>query len=38
MSIACGLLLRGGGPAHVDARGQREGGQKPDFIVDIING
>src|SRR6218665_2834017 len=24
--------------AHVDACGQGEGGQKPDFFVDIING
>jgi len=27
-----------GGPAHVDACGQREGGQKPDIFVDVING
>src|SRR6218665_513472 len=27
-----------GGPAHVEACGQREGGQKRDFFVDVING
>jgi len=27
-----------GSPAHVDASGQRGGGQKPDFFVDVING
>jgi len=27
-----------GGQAHVDTCGQREGGQKPDFFVDVING
>jgi len=29
---------RGKGQAHVDACGQREGGQKHDFLVDVING
>src|SRR6218665_2092551 len=27
-----------GGPAHVDACGQGEGGQKRDLFVDVING
>jgi len=27
-----------GGQSHVDAFGQGGGGQKPDFLVDIING
>jgi len=27
-----------GGPAHVDACGQGEGGQKRNFCVDVING
>jgi len=38
MSPACGRPQGGGGPAHVDACGQGEGGQKPDFCVDVING
>ena len=29
---------KGEGPAHVDACGQGEGGQKRDFFVDVING
>ena len=31
MSTACGRP-QVGGPAHVDACGQGEGGQKPDFL------
>src|SRR6218665_894529 len=27
-----------GGPAHVDACGQGEGNQKPDYFVDVIYG
>jgi len=34
MSMACGRPQGGGGQAHVD----RGGGQKPDFLVDVING
>ena len=36
MSTAC--VRPHGGPAHVDACGQGEGGQKRDFFVDVING
>jgi len=32
MSTACGRPQGGGGRAHVDACGQEEGGQKPDFL------
>ena len=28
----------GGGQAHVDVCGQRGEGQKPNFLVDVING
>jgi len=35
MSTACECPQGGGGPAHVD-RG--EGGRKPDFFVEVING
>ena len=39
MSTVCGRPQGGeGGPAHVDACGQGEGGQKRDFFVDVING
>src|SRR6218665_3604427 len=37
MSTVCGRPQGGGGPAHVDACGQGEGGQKRDFFVDVIN-
>jgi len=32
MLTACGRPQEGGGLAHEDACGQREGGQKPDFL------
>ena len=32
MSTVCGRPQGGGGPAHVDACGQGEGGQKRDFF------
>ena len=38
MSTMCGRPQGGGGPAHVDACGQGEGGQKRGFFVDVING
>jgi len=39
MSTVCGRPQGGEeGPAHVDACGQGEGGQKHDFFVDVING
>src|SRR6218665_3645705 len=40
MSTACAMDVHKGwrGPAHVDACGQRGGGQKPDYFVDVING
>ena len=34
MSTACGRSQGGGGPAHVDACGQREGGHKPDSFCE----
>ena len=39
ISMACGRTQGGGGgQAHVDTCGQREGRHKPDFLVDVING
>ena len=40
MSTTCGRPQGGrrGGPAHVDACGQRRGGSKTWFFVDVING
>src|SRR6218665_1031574 len=35
---ACGRPQGGGGQAHVDTCVQRKGDQKPDFVVDVING
>jgi len=29
---------KGRGPAYVDTCGQGEGGQKRDFLVDVVNG
>jgi len=36
MLMACGRPHGGGGQSHVDTYGQ--GGQKPDFLVDIVDG
>jgi len=38
MSTACGRPKGEGVQSYVDVHGQRRRGQKPDFLVDIING
>jgi len=38
MSTSCGCPQGGGDPAQVDACEQREGGQKLDVFVVVING